>query len=246
MLECEANANRRPGNRVPLVLEARAGSITSLTSGLPSRETCTHGPPASARRWPRPSSASCAGSRRSTRRAPRLPSSGRWGPSRRLVSREIGIWIAIVWMFSFLQLVNARRRRCRDQVQVLERPQVAEVERRAEVDEEAVLPLPGEHGLAASRACASPPPRAPDRPAIERGPTLQGGHASPIRSRGGPRRGRGRPRTVSVAVAPPCRCFRARGRCSRRRSRRRRRPASPSRPGACSSCRVSELIGPVL
>ena len=61
------------------------------------------------------------------------------------VRLEIGTLIAIVWMFSVFSGSTAGAAGDRDQVEVLDRPDVGEVEDRAEVDEEAVVPLAGEH-----------------------------------------------------------------------------------------------------
>ena len=83
--------------------------------------------------WPRPR-------RRSSPSDPQ----GRWVGGRHLVRSVIGTWIAIVCTFSWAVALTPGAGGSGHQVEVLERPQRAEVEDRAEVDVEALDPLAGE------------------------------------------------------------------------------------------------------
>ena len=119
-----------------------SGTITSLNSGMPSRETCTHGPDSEV-----------------------LPSLVAHTALRRLAAlqtpiADVGSATLVghraVWRehrdrdldrdrvdVERLRRVDAVRRRERDQVRDSERPQPAEVEDRAEVDVERLVPLAG-------------------------------------------------------------------------------------------------------
>ena len=133
---------RRFGS-VPFHSSLRAsGTSTSLNSGLPSRDTCTYGPtPTDA-----PLSRSVALRRDADAHTPIVAfvASGSVGALPLAVTLPIGSWMAIVCTLNERSAFTPGRRRRRDQVQVLERPQRGEVEDRAEVDVEAVEALPGE------------------------------------------------------------------------------------------------------
>ncbi len=102
VLDVGANASSPAGCSAFQRSFCPSGTITSLNSGLPRRETCTHGPDSASRRWPRRSSAPCGGSPRSRRRSPRRRWSRRSASSRPWSGCLIGTWIAIVWMLSVL------------------------------------------------------------------------------------------------------------------------------------------------
>ena len=99
-----------------------------------------------------------------------------------LVSSCLGIFSAIECTLKSCVALTPCAAAIAAEVQVLERPQVAQVEDRAEVDVEALEPLPGEHGVAAgdlvdglrrqrSRSCG-----------VEPGPMLHGGQARLVAS----------------------------------------------------------------
>ena len=112
--------------------------------------------PRSACRSSGPGPCSSAGWPTRTRRSPTSASMTSVGflPSR--VRSVLGTWIAMVCTFRPWSAVDARRGGRRDEVQVLERAQRAEVEDRAEVDEEAVGPLAGEDDPAAGQRVRRP------------------------------------------------------------------------------------------
>ena len=124
-----------------------SGMMTSLTSGLPSRETWTNGP---AFTFSPPSASH-------TRAFWRLavvqtPMVG----CPLTVTAEIGTWIAIEctfrWLVALTPAAAGQLGQPERGVQVLERPQVAQVEDRAQVDVEGLGALAGEHADPAAQA----------------------------------------------------------------------------------------------
>ena len=119
--------------------------ITSLISGLPRRETCCHGPPASTSVPFALSDAELlAAGRRPTRRGRRRGRSGRSAPRGPLVSCRSGTLDGDRVRVEPADAIDAGLGRERDGMEGVERAQAGQVEDRAEVDEEGVVTLAGE------------------------------------------------------------------------------------------------------
>ena len=115
--------------------------MTSLNSGLPSRDTWIHGPAVCVRRVTHQRLLSLG--------APQIPSTavpdmGSVGTERSRVSSAIGTWSATACA-STTSRSRSGSIGSRDEMERLERPQRSEVEDRAEVDEEGIRSLPREH-----------------------------------------------------------------------------------------------------